>query len=402
MTAILHNHTYNNPSRGMSSQINDADFPLFPEGQIFSQDMYNMANANPHNFNLDPNLAAYSFPRAASQEHYPDFDFASAQLYNEAAPGFANGSPSLYNPIGSPELQGPFRSNISTASAPSASSSTLGSPYLNHVQIAPAIPEWPVEGLGITPTIAGDYGYNTEYSFTSGMDHDFAFADLSMNKPIGFVGECASIPESVSAPRASLSSSASSMHSLVAQSTTINMATTSALERTSSHGSTPRMTQSPGMMSAPVVRRDSRASIFQFNSGSLPLSRSDPVHFFQGPSYSPQSAHRASSSSVVPRAQLSETIAHGHVPFQFHPPPSPFFSQSSGHFVPPLSYSGLFPLSAFLLSQSHSPKRPLTRSLQILQFFTHTPVCQSPARCRNKILTPNPSTHHHSPQHPPT
>jgi hypothetical protein len=352
MTAILHNHTYdntyNNPSRSMTSQINDADFPLFPEARIFSHDMYNMAN--PHNFNLDPSLAPYNLPRA-SQEHYPDFDFASAQLYNEAA-GFANASPSLYNPIGSPELQGPFRSNISTASAPSASSSTLGSPYLNHAQIAPAIPEWPVEGvgLGITPTIAGDYGYNTEYNFTSGMDHDFAFGDLGMNKPIGFVGECASIPESVSAPRASSSSSASSMHSF-AQSNTINMAT-SALERTNSHGSTPRMTQSPRMMSAPAVRRDSRASIFQFNSGSSPLLRSDPVHSFQGVSHSLQSAHRSSSFSVVPGA-LPEPNAHGLVPFNFPPSPSPFFSQSRGHFVPPLNYSGLFPLSA-LYCRNHT------------------------------------------------
>lgn len=311
----------------MSDQYEEVDFPLYPEPQIFSQDLYSMNNFP--TFNMDPNLVAYNFQRVA-HDPYPNPDFASAHLY-DAAPGFAEDSPGMY-PAGSPdELRAPHASNLSCASGPSASSSAIGSPYSNHAQVPSAVPEWAGHGLvEVAPTIAGDYGY--EYSFGSGVDHDFAFADL--NKPIGFVGESPTVSASSSStPRATFSSSAPATESLLARSDAVNVATTSP-PGTSSHGSTPRMAQSS------PVRRDSRGDIiFQFNSAHIdsPLSRRASLHSFPGASYSSHGGGGgALGDSTIPVSD-APTLSYmsPHVP-------SSFFSQSTGHFVPSVSFPGVF------------------------------------------------------------
>jgi hypothetical protein len=328
-------------SRNMHNQFEEVDFPLYPEQPMFSQDLY---SNNIHSFNMDPNMVAFgNFPRSA-QDAYPNqsTDFTPAQLYNEA-PGFSKDSPHMY-PIGSPELRAPLASNLSSASGPSASSSTIGSPYSGHGQVAPAIPEWGVQGLGLAPSIAGDYGYSNEYSFgSSGMEQDFAFADL--NKPIGFVGECASVSASASNLYPSISSPTSSLSAFVPS---LENRVDSALERSNSHGSTPRLAHSPlHVMSPPTVgRRDHNFSSPVTATPNSPFStRRSSVQSFGGsyctPPSSASGARPSPKFSAAPslESQASEPVS----PLSYRP--TSFFSQSSGHFVPPLESSCLFPLS---------------------------------------------------------
>ncbi|OBU00611.2 hypothetical protein VE01_01145 [Pseudogymnoascus verrucosus] len=185
MTAILHNQNYN-PLHNMNEQYEEADFPLFTDSHhIYAAEVISMNNLP--TFNMDPALVAYNFQRSTvTQDPYANPNFASEQhCKSEAAPEFAKGSPTLY-PTGSPELRCPLPSNLSSASGPSAASSAIGSPYATHAQIPSAISEWTSHhGLGLAPTIAGDYSYANDFSFGASLEHDFAFAD--MNKPMGFV-----------------------------------------------------------------------------------------------------------------------------------------------------------------------------------------------------------------------
>ncbi|KAK2602693.1 hypothetical protein N8I77_009203 [Diaporthe amygdali] len=82
-------------------------------------------------------------------------------------------------------------SNMSTASAPSAPSSAVGSPQSTHGQPAP-VPEWAgPQGVALSPGIVGSHEYFTGSEYNSyapqGMEDlaPFAFADTS--KPPGFV-----------------------------------------------------------------------------------------------------------------------------------------------------------------------------------------------------------------------
>ena len=318
MASVLQSHSTFIPSRNMTDQYEDVDFPLFPDQQIYSAELISMNNLP--TFNMEPTLVAYNFQRSAAQDPYASAAnaFATEQQQQQqqlstttnntdAAQDFAKGSPNLF-PMGSPELRGPPPSNLSSASGPSASSSAIGSPYANHAQIPSAIPEWSAHGLGIAPTIAGDYGYANDFSFGSGLEHDFAFADL--NKPMGFVGECASLPaSSESTPRASLLSALSPVGTLVAPSTSINMASP------------------PLSAMSPPPRRDSR-----------------PFHPAQSDVSSPLSARRAPA-----RVMGGPIIRDPHgasLPYQYHPmSSSPVFSPNRGFLVSPITYSGRFPPS---------------------------------------------------------
>jgi len=136
-------------SRHMNNDHEEVDFPLYPDpSNMFSQPFpFNGAQS----YNMD---ASYSYPR--TQEGYPaSTGLSSSTMYAEA-PQYE-----------SPDLRA-APSNYSTASGPSASSSTMGSPHSIHGHIVPG-PEF---GLGLTPSIVNynDYGHN-EYTFqASGMD----------------------------------------------------------------------------------------------------------------------------------------------------------------------------------------------------------------------------------------
>jgi hypothetical protein len=199
-------------------------------------------------------------------------------------------------------------SNLSTASAPSAASSAVGSPQSNHGQLAP-IPEWGQQGLAITPGIVGHndhYFSGTEYnSYGPGIE-DFAAAyDFSNTKPPGFVGELSQ--DTISAPRLPRHQHSASISSC----TSLESASTI-------HGTVPPALPLDAARQAAgsPVSASSRKSSLSFAS---PISNS-----FSSPTIAAQ--QWSSPSPQTPRV-------------------SPFFSQSSGHFIAPLASTCWFPLS---------------------------------------------------------
>lgn len=113
----------------------------------------------------------FGIPRSAHDEFPQTAGFEAGPIYPEAHNFMYNGrtSPGTYAEDG--ELPVPA-SNISTASAPSAASSTVGSPNSTNGQLA-FFPEYQQAGLGVNPGIvgSGDYLTGTEYStFAPGME----------------------------------------------------------------------------------------------------------------------------------------------------------------------------------------------------------------------------------------
>lgn len=267
----------------------------------------------------------YAHPRA-SHDSYPGYSsFAAAQLYPESQ-HYMNGksSPSLY-PDESPELRPP-PSNLSTASGPSASSSTMGSPYSIHGQTVPG-PEWNSTGLGINPSIVG-CGFDSFQDFsyaTSGMEHELAFTDVA--KSHVFVGECPKVSESSSSVSAFVPSDPMGLIG-------------SLLDHNGSDASTLRSTQSPRSATTPP----SSGSDFFFKSPSTPASSTSPLSTRRFSVVS-QGARDCRSSSFLSTAQSfqPDVIEQSSYTTTYHQ--SPFFSQTSGQFIPPLESSCVFLLS---------------------------------------------------------
>ncbi|KAF7879613.1 hypothetical protein EAF04_000808 [Stromatinia cepivora] len=161
-------HSFHMLSRHMGNQ-NENDFPLFPEANMYPpQFPYN----NMPNFHIEHN-ASYAYPR--TQDVYPtSTGFDSTTMYSEVPQNFME----------SPELRGAAPSNYSTASGPSATSSTIGSPNSNNGHMV-SVPEWG-SGLGINPSIVNydNFGQGTDYNFSAGME-EFT-VDFNSAKP-GFV-----------------------------------------------------------------------------------------------------------------------------------------------------------------------------------------------------------------------
>ncbi|KAG4028271.1 hypothetical protein MFRU_023g01060 [Monilinia fructicola] len=161
-------HSFHMLSRHMGNE-NEPDFPLFPEANMYSpQYPYN----GMPNFHIEHD-ASYAYPR--TQDVYPtSTGFDSTTMYSEVPQNF----------IESPELRGAAPSNYSTASGPSATSSTIGSPNSNNGHIV-SVSEWG-SGLGINPSIVNydNFGQGTDYNFSTGME-DFT-VDFNSAKP-GFV-----------------------------------------------------------------------------------------------------------------------------------------------------------------------------------------------------------------------
>lgn len=339
--------------------------------QLYSNDLH---------YNMDPNFVPYhNFPQRTAHEQPYTAEFGTAPIYHDA-PEYAQGSPSLHpHHAGSPELHnGPFHSSLSSASGQSASSSNVGSPYSSHATIAPPVTPWPQHGLGIQqPSIAGDdFGYNYGGFGGSGVElHKFDFADVQ--KPIGFVGECENVSASSSSSQPSfMSTSNSSMGSVVAQHNATNSVTTSAMQVSN-------QMMRPLPMSPPSVRQVSHAP-FPVVSDSSCRSYSNIAFSPRAQGPSSQSAGPSSASSAAPH-------------FKFPAPASPFFNQSSGHFLPPFTCPGSFPLS-LSYCRTHSIASQQLTTLQILQFFSHILSLQAQYSRTSRI----PSTRHLNPQHPPT
>jgi hypothetical protein len=313
--------TYHMLSRHMHNDNEEIDFPLYPDPQeMFAQ---NFPFSAAGNFNMDP----YSYPR--SQEIYPTTTGLPSNTVYAEAPHYA---------MESPEIRAP--SNYSTASGPSATSSAMGSPHSIHGHIVP-VPEWAPHGLGLNPSIVNydNFGPGNEYTFQpTGMD-DFALDAFNAAKPNGFVGECKTITSSTR-QHGSISSASESVSSL------------STFVPSPISMDTPTATRSMASPVTPVsaVKPDSREDCFKspsvFAFPKSPSSSRRPSHAFNAPFYASSSTAGRSQDMRSPISALSHSFMSDISPSSSYATfTSPFFSQSSGNFVPPLESSCRFPLS---------------------------------------------------------
>ncbi|KAI3318189.1 hypothetical protein HD806DRAFT_526513 [Xylariaceae sp. AK1471] len=163
----------------------EQDFMLFPDSSTRAG-----YASPPMDMSMSPN--GFGFSRSPQDEYNtnPPFDNGSAHPGIHGFMYRGRTSPSLYPDEG--ELRIP-PSNLSTASATSAPSSTVGSPNSNHGQLA-FIPEYPQSGISVNPSIVGssEYFAGTEYSaftgpgmddFTMTFDSKPTFVDPSLIHP---------------------------------------------------------------------------------------------------------------------------------------------------------------------------------------------------------------------------
>lgn len=305
------------------SDSEEVDFPLYPDPQnMFSPSF-------PFIMGQNANMES-SYPRTI--DGYPaSSGFNSATMYTTEAPQY----------LESPELRA-APSNYSTASGPSAASSAMGSPHSINGHAVPA-PEWAPQGLGLNPSIVGydSFSGGNEYAFTpSGME-DF---DLNFNaaKPNGFVGECEKI--SRSRQHGSLSSNPESLSSLstfVPSSNTMGSPLDQRMKREA-------FSSSP-ITPVSATKREPKDDWFKSPVSVFSKSPTSPS---RRPSQAFNASHFASSNSAGRPQDLQSPVSAVSQSFSTEPTQSfgnyhqtPFFSQSSGNFVPPLESSCWFPLS---------------------------------------------------------
>ena len=304
-------------SRHLNSE--EADFPLYPDptASMFPQQPFPFTPIQ--NFEIDQNPWSYT------REAYPaSTGFESQTMYSEA-PQYE-----------SPEMRN-APSNYSTASAPSATSSNMGSPHSVHHNV----PEWGPNGITLTPGIVNydnTFGQGNEYNFApSGME-EFATLDFNPAKPNISVGECNNITTSVSRQHGSVSSNAESLSSL-------STFVTSPRTESKRSPSVSRSMASP-MSPVNVMRRDSRidlpvSSISAFPNS--PVSSRRPSQAFSPSHFSSASTAGRDTSTPLSAVSQSSFASNSTIFPNYHA--SPFFSQSSGNFVAPLESSCWFPLS---------------------------------------------------------
>jgi hypothetical protein len=214
--------------------------------------------------------------------------------------------------------------NLSTASA---TSSNPGSPLSNPAQMS-SVPEWNApQGLGVTPGIVGqhEFGFpaSSEYSFAAPQVEDFTQFEYAQPKAPGFVGELPQI-----SILSNLSSSLSSTRRHGSAASSISGASQSTIiPDTSLAVSTLFTPRTPALSASPISSVSSRHSSIAFQSPTTSSSTS-----FSSP---PAPAwHSPCADDLSPRS--NQLPPAGRIL-------SPFFSQSSGHFVQPLGSSCWFP-----------------------------------------------------------
>lgn len=264
-------------------------------------------------------------------------------------------------------------SSASGPSIPSASSSTIGSPYSAHAQTVSTQDTWNSHhGLGFDPAIVNHEVFPSEYMGV-GIDSELSFA--TNDKILGsFVGECADLSSSktrsssfpVSVSQCSLSIPHQVRVTLSPEPLTID----SILDRASAASAVER--GSPNLRRdgppGPIRRENSavRPSDNVFKSPTTPASahprnRSPTAHAsVHAASYPPAASQMPVTQQPAPPSP--PTQQHGNH-FQTH-----FFAQSSGNFVPPLESSCSFsPLVEFAAIQASfsflSDLFPQTRSM---------------------------------------
>lgn len=267
----------------------------------------------------------------------------------------------------SAELPPSTLSSVSGRSLPSASSSTVGSPFLANAHSFSHQKPWinSNEGLGLGPAIVGHEGYI----------HGFVGSDLDSELTFGsndrisedFVGECTNISSTRKKPSSLFPGNFSqspvplpSSLALISSPETLTIDSILARANSTSTCGTPQTIHSlRSFSSSPVspldVRRTRSSSVFKSpttpasacprtpkNPGhaSYPAATATPaINLPQGlPSLRPEQAS-------MPQAHTLQYNQGGH--FQSH-----FFSQSSGSFMPPLESSCVFPSCIPLLPLS--------------------------------------------------
>jgi hypothetical protein len=308
-----------------------------------------------------------AYPRSAHAEYPPAMGYDNGAVYGEASYNHnmynsGRASPGMY-PDDGDMVRGPA-SDLSIASA---SSSNMGSPLSSHGQMAPTIPEWASapHGLGVTPGIVdqGDY-FPGDYSFAPGGIEAFhpATYDFPTTKAPGFVGEFSQIPRSSSHRRLPPRSPAHHHHhhheaaaagrahrgDSISSSFSCESGATVVPAKHSSHSHSPSSSSSSSFVSGLALDTrlaQQQASMSMAMSASLaatPVSSCATSGLLLTPptsSCSSFSSHPAWSSPPVgcgsparPSTPSARMV-------------SPFFSQSSGHFVPPLQSCWSFPRS---------------------------------------------------------
>lgn len=281
-----------------------------------------------------------TLPRASHEPYNTYPQFTDGPVYPEPSQHFFDKQSPHLSPYDSPELRAP-PSNLSTASGPSASSSTMGSPYSNSGHNVPG-PEV-FSGLGIGPSIAGGhYDYEGFSYHVSDIEDLNNFQDVNKS----FVGECgvSSGSSSSSIPTRAPTMAAAAAAYNAAQSGSNAMTRQSSL---TTHTSSASFQSSSPRASSYSPLSSRRVSVLSLgNSGTAGRTQdaqlSQPsFNFSSAPSYSSESLSQSSHSS---RSQ--------------------FFSQTSGQFVPPLQSQCSFPLTqppcTRPLSLDPRPLRPVT------------------------------------------
>ncbi|KAI0118474.1 hypothetical protein F4776DRAFT_254849 [Hypoxylon sp. NC0597] len=156
----------------------EQDFMLYPESR---QTGY----ASP-TVDMRMSPGGFGIPRSVQEDYPQTSGFEAGPMYPEAHNYMYNGraSPGMFHDDVVPP------SNLSTASAPSAASSTVGSPSSNHGQLA-FFPEYQPNGLGVGIVGSSEFLTGTEYSafgpgmeeFSMTFDNKASFVDPSMIHP---------------------------------------------------------------------------------------------------------------------------------------------------------------------------------------------------------------------------
>jgi hypothetical protein len=167
------------------ASLAEQSFSLFPQQQ---EEYSHFAEASHgpvySSAPMDLNIAADAYvsyvQRAPSQEHYSTSPSTISFEYTTDP-----ASASAYMMNNGPTSPGMYGDDyLSSLSTGSASSSAVGSPLSNHGQ---AGMDWAVQGLGIQPTIAGEYVDFTAFSHGLEDVSPFDFSGLAHAK--SFVGK---------------------------------------------------------------------------------------------------------------------------------------------------------------------------------------------------------------------
>lgn len=379
-----------------------SDFPLFPREpahfEMPNQDDFSALRYGAHSrpdyqqqysessYDSYPAVSVYS---SESHNYYP-----APPYHMDAVKGQSGPEQRRYTPAGSPspsisqayDHPPSTLSSTSGASVQSTASSAVGSPYSHATQGLPGHEQWTEShhGLGIAPGIVHNDGLGHDSMFPlPGMEGDMIFGENKHQS--SFVGESgkfssSSFPSSQPFPSISSSSavqpfvpafsSPSTNMAYGTDSTRRNVTIDTILEEANIQVASPRQSGSPISVhsanspieahqgahrsaSSPPVPSNS------FKSPSTPASAMSP--FLPSPSvqsgrWQRDSSRQPSASGQerrVRKTSLSPTDRYAPYARPLPPPPvqdqfptvqsqSPFFSQSSGRFIPPLESSCWF------------------------------------------------------------